>query len=269
MHSKLNLLLMVGLVVISSACSSSQTSESEVGPDEVPAAEAHTDAVPTASAETPAGDAVAPAIDGVPAADAKPAETAIPAPMADAKPADVATPVASADGAVQDYTIQKGDTLMQIAYETYGDLYKWKKVYEQNKDKIPSPSALVAGTVLKLEKPSSPVAIEKNGDRYLIKGGDTLGTISDDVYGTKKKWRQLWENNKTLIKNPNRIFAGFYLYYTMTPEEKQQSEELKGRKELAPAPMAQQEAPAVGAPTPFAPLAPAVTDERAPAAAVQ
>jgi hypothetical protein len=72
---------------------------------------------------------------------------------------------------------------------------------------------VAAGTVLKLEKPATPVTIERNGERYLIKGGDTLGTISNEVYGTTAKWRKLWDNNRQLIHNPNRIYAGFYLYY--------------------------------------------------------
>jgi len=57
------------------------------------------------------------------------------------------------------------------------------------------------------------VTIERNGEKYLIKVGDTLGLISNEVYGTKAKWKKLWENNRQLIKNPNRIFAGFNLYY--------------------------------------------------------
>ena len=37
------------------------------------------------------------------------------------------------------------------------------------------------GTVLKVERPSTSVSIQKNGDKYLIKNGDTLGTISNEV----------------------------------------------------------------------------------------
>jgi hypothetical protein len=47
----------------------------------------------------------------------------------------------------------------------------------------------------------------------MIKNGETLGTISNSVYQTPKKWKAIWENNKPLIRNPNVIFAGFTLYY--------------------------------------------------------
>lgn len=47
----------------------------------------------------------------------------------------------------------------------------------------------------------------------MIRTGETLGTISNTVYQTPKKWKDIWENNKPLIKNPNVIYAGFTLYY--------------------------------------------------------
>jgi hypothetical protein len=68
------------------------------------------------------------------------------------------------------------------------------------------------------------VTVERNGESYLIKKGDTLGLISNDVYGTTRKWKKLWENNRQLIKDPNRIYAGFYLYYV--PERKLTREEV-------------------------------------------
>jgi hypothetical protein len=68
-----------------------------------------------------------------------------------------------------------------------------------------------------------------NGDKYLIKHGDTLGTISNDLYGTSSKWKKLWKNNRELIKDPNRIFAGFYLYYTITDEERQNAPSLRSQ----------------------------------------
>jgi nucleoid-associated protein YgaU len=165
---------------------------------------------PTAENGTPPPAADANAAATPPSPDAG-AAGAAPAQTADAGGGTPPSPAGS--GTFDNYTVQNGDTLMKIAFETYGDLYRWKGILEANKDKVTNPNLIPAGTVLKVEKPATPVSIEKNGEKYLIKTGDTLGTISKDVYGTKAKWKTIWENNKQMIHDPNKIFAGFYLYY--------------------------------------------------------
>jgi len=115
-------------------------------------------------------------------------------------------------GGWSSYVVQKGETLMKIAYSNYGDVYKWKKIYNDNQDVLKDPNFVSAGVTLKLEKTSAPF-FQTNGEKYLIKNGDTLGKISNKIYGTNKKWRDLWENNKQLIRDPNKIYAGFHLFY--------------------------------------------------------
>lgn len=132
------------------------------------------------------------------------------------------------------YTVQQGDTLMKVAFENYGDLFKWRSILDANRDKIKDPNNIPAGTVLTLDSSVMPVNVARNGKQYLIKSGDTLGTISDDVYGTQRKWRRLWENNRELIHDPNRIFAGFYLYYTFTDQDRLEYEQLKGQNKAEP-----------------------------------
>jgi nucleoid-associated protein YgaU len=223
------------------------------GADGAPAATADAGAPPpppadSASTPPPAPDAPPPAppVDNAsapPAAPAAPTDTAAaPAPSAPvaAAPAPAAPSVATSSsggsGGVgpQDYTVQRGDTLMKIAFQTYGDLYKWHDIYQANQDRIKNPNDVPPGTVLKIDQPSVPVSIERNGDQYLIKVGDTLGTISTDVYGSKRKWKKLYENNKQMIKDPNKIYAGFYLFYTLTPEERQQLEQRGGPGQSKP-----------------------------------
>ena len=45
----------------------------------------------------------------------------------------------------KDYTIRKGDTLWKIAEREMGSGYRWKYLYELNKDKIKNPNKLKAG----------------------------------------------------------------------------------------------------------------------------
>jgi LysM repeat protein len=145
--------------------------------------------------------------------------------------ADMAPPPAvKGTGQMTNYAVQKGDTLMKIAFNIYGDIAQWKNLYEWNKDKLKSANALEVGDQLKYDKPASEPAIEKNGEPYMIKKGDTLGLIAGDVYGKQSKWKKLWENNRSLIHDPNRIYAGFYLYYQITEEEKREAEEIKAKR---------------------------------------
>ena len=128
-------------------------------------------------------------------------------------------------GQIEQYTVRQGDTLMKVAFNIYGDIDAWKQLYEMNRDTLKSAGSLRAGQSLKYDKPVSAPVISQNGEPYLIHKGDTLGTISNEVYATTKKWRKLWENNRELIKDPNRIYAGFYLYYQITEEEKRMAEQ--------------------------------------------
>ena len=252
MEKRIALLCVIGLTLSSAmtitGCSSSKKAEDSANAaDQLPTVDAQTDAVPATAAETPA----------VAAADAPPAPPVTP--VADEPKVAAVAPPAAAPAATGEssYTVQEGDTLMKIAFENYGDLYQWKKILEDNKDKITSANAIPKGTVLKIQS-AGPAEIARNGEKYLIKSGDTLGTISGDVYGTQSKWRKLWENNKQLIKDPNRIFAGFYLYYT--PEDPgvttKQAPMVKTEPAAAPVREPSSEAvPAVAAPAVAAPAA--------------
>lgn len=189
------------IVVFMSACSASKTTEESDGFAEQASdfEQAETDVVPLETPEVPAQ----------PAEEVATNETL---PLAE-PPAEKAPEPQVTSGEHISYTVQSGDTLMKIAFEQYGNLYEWKKIKELNSDQLEGQSQLKPGMVLKIEKPAVPVVIEKNGERYLIKHGDTLGVISNNVYGTQTRWKEIWNNNKQLIKNPNKIYAGFYLYY--------------------------------------------------------
>ena len=111
------------------------------------------------------------------------------------------------------YIVKEGDTLMKIAFQVFGDLNRWKEIYELNQNKIQNPNVLVRGTIFTIQV-FNEKKIAKNGNPYLIQRGDTLGRISTWVYGTVARWKSLWHQNAELIHDPNRIYAGFNLYYT-------------------------------------------------------
>ena len=153
---------------------------------------------------------------------------------------------AASTGGSEDYEIRGSDTLMKIAFEVYGDIYRWKEIYDANRDRIADPNRLSVGTVLRLQSPTRP-DLSNNGEKYVIKRGDTLGKIAYEIYGTPKKWKKLWDNNRQLIQDPNRIYAGFFLYYNITPQEREEAERLKQMNPMGYPPIAKEPAPAVPA----------------------
>ena len=116
-------------------------------------------------------------------------------------------------GSEKTYTVQKNETLMMVAFKLYGDYGKWKELANYNRSSLKGSTALNNGMKLKYMAPAEEFVWNPQGLPYLIRTGDTLGGISTNVYQTPKKWKMIWDNNRPLIKDPNRIFAGFTLYY--------------------------------------------------------
>jgi nucleoid-associated protein YgaU len=123
------------------------------------------------------------------------------------------SPVVSEPGSLKQYTVQKNETLMMISFKLYGDYARWKELANENASTLKGGTMVRTGMVLNYLSPAEEFVWNPQGNPYLIKTGDTLGTISKDVYATVKKWKLLWENNKPLIKDPNKIYAGFTMYY--------------------------------------------------------
>ncbi len=123
---------------------------------------------------------------------------------------DVASPVIHDNSGIAKYTVKSGDTLMLIAFSLYGNHLKWRDIAKLNGVNY---LELIVGMTLKYRVPHTPFNYRPRGTPYLIRNGDTLGTISNTVYNTNKRWRDIWNNNREIIYNPNLIFAGFTIYY--------------------------------------------------------
>lgn len=115
----------------------------------------------------------------------------------------------SFSGGIGEYHVKSGDTLLLIAFNLYGDYSRWRDISRLNNGKM----HISPGDVLQYEIPAQPFVWNPRGNPHLIRKGETLGTISRDKYGTPARWRDLYDNNRPMIKDPNLIFAGFTLYY--------------------------------------------------------
>jgi nucleoid-associated protein YgaU len=115
-------------------------------------------------------------------------------------------------GKTERYKVRRGDTLMKISFDKYGNMFRWREIYNSNKKVIQNPNLIYTGQVLVINGVQY-VVISKQGVPYLIKKGDTLKKIAAQLYGSEGKWKVIWKNNPELLRNPRQLFAGFTLYY--------------------------------------------------------
>ncbi|MGZ3693458.1 MAG: LysM peptidoglycan-binding domain-containing protein [Bdellovibrionota bacterium] len=167
-------------------------------------------------------------------------------------------------GKMDMYTVKSGDTLMKVAFTIYGDIDRWKDLQQWNAGKIKKASVLSKGMKLKYEVPLNAFEPEQHAQSYVIKKGDTLANIADEVYGRKMKFKKLQGYNAKLIRNPNRIFAGFTIFYDITAKEIAEAEARRQERMAGGGGAAPATAPEATSMVPSA-IAPPAEDLKAPA----
>ncbi len=247
------------LLLLAQSCSSSQKAGSGASPDGGPGSESAADDVGSIPEDMLADEEGAEQSETTEAAETASTETTDPfadltaentsgtdettATEATSTDAAMAVTEIGADSAanpqaMENYKVKSGDTLMKIAFSLYGDISRWKDLFDWNRGKLSKANQLKRGMTLQYEPPLQPFQVQEHGQSYLIKQGDTLAGIADEVYGRQAKFRKLQKFNADLIKNPNRIFAGFTIFYDITQQEMSEAEARRKEK------MAQQGQPA-------------------------
>ena len=144
-------------------------------------------------------------------------------PVATPQPAAATAPASPA--AKVFHTIKSGDTLSGISQKYYGTTTKWKRIQEANRDKIPDPARLRVGLKIVIpdvkapgESPDLvPVAIPPAGGAassartHTVATGESLSTIAKNYYGDEGKWRTIYDANRDVVKDPDRLKQGMKL----------------------------------------------------------
>ncbi len=115
------------------------------------------------------------------------------------------------------YIVKSGDSFWTIAEDLYGDSSLWKKLWQANIQRFPRPDMLKEGATIivpnidtgKVNLPLANTSRQASPDgtrRYVVQLGDCLGTISQDFYGTAKKWRKILEANN--LEDETSLRAG-------------------------------------------------------------
>ena len=99
------------------------------------------------------------------------------------------------------YTIRSRDTLSEIAEVFYGSTGSLNQIVEANRDIISDPDIIFPGQVLEIPNVSYPLM-------YRIRSDDTLSEIAAKFYGDDDFFDLILDANRSVISDPNLIFAG-------------------------------------------------------------
>src|SRR5688572_17485712 len=162
-----------------------------------------------------------------PASGAATNTTAAPAPQ----PAPAATPYLvtseglepTASEELKLYRWKAGDTFKALAQKYYGSTLHVARLRAANEGRdeatlaagdpvlVSVTPATAADRIARALPPNDVAAAETTwaGGLYTVKQGDMLGTISNAVYGTSKKWRKIYDANKDVLgEDPNSLKVG-------------------------------------------------------------
>ncbi|MBC7543387.1 MAG: LysM peptidoglycan-binding domain-containing protein [Candidatus Sericytochromatia bacterium] len=136
------------------------------------------------------------------------------------KPTKLAAPMAqaaqtprTADSA-RTYRVRKGDTLWDIAEAQMGSGHRWLSIYQLNKGTLSSPQQISPGQTLQIPARTTVVTAAAAAKKFKItvRPGDTLSLIAKKRLGRLDRWREIYDLNRSVLRNPRLIFPGQQLW---------------------------------------------------------
>jgi nucleoid-associated protein YgaU len=135
-----------------------------------------------------------------------------------------AQPHGAATTSATSYRVQRGDTLERIAERMLGDGKRWTDIARLNG--LGEATHLAIGQDLRLPgkqaatpaaPPAAPAASKKLAKApttvriYTVEKGDTLESIAEKQLGDKRRWREIYDFNRSRLKKPDSVDAGVKL----------------------------------------------------------
>ena len=119
--------------------------------------------------------------------------------------------------------VKKNETLSAISKKYYGSPDHAAAIARSNN--IPNPQRIRVGTRLVIaDQPGGSIgtrttarasgsnAAPRSGPRVIkVREGETLSGIAKRELGSERKWHELWEMNKKVVPDPNRLSPGITL----------------------------------------------------------
>ena len=120
---------------------------------------------------------------------------------------------------VKDHVSKYGFDLSQITFSSNGDSISVNGTAKNldEKQKILATAGNVEGVEgvednLELAEPLKFEMPDFSKTMYTVKSGDSLSKISREVYGDPNKYNTIFEANKPMLSDPNKIYPGQVLY---------------------------------------------------------
>ena len=123
------------------------------------------------------------------------------------------------------HQVRSGESLTTICRDYYGDDSLTRELAEYNglddpdqltvgrRLRIPAASELVRGRPapkrVAMNRPGTPV--DPSTATYTVKAGDVLSVIAQRTMGSAKHWRKLYDHNRDVIDDPDRLKVGTVL----------------------------------------------------------
>jgi len=123
------------------------------------------------------------------------------------------------------HTVRPGETLGAISKKYHGTTSRWREILEHNRDTVRDPRRLRPGMVLvipgteepvpetevRIVQPQSHTPVERPlipETTYRVRRGDTLSGIAKRHYGFESMWRVIYDRNRDLVPNGNKLTPG-------------------------------------------------------------
>jgi nucleoid-associated protein YgaU len=120
----------------------------------------------------------------------------------------------------EEYVVQAGETMADIAERKYGDQNKWTVIAKANRSVnpnrmrvgtkliLPSEAATVAAEAAHPETATTLQAVEGAPRSYVIQAGDALSKIAKRFYGTTAAASRIQQANPDVLKDPDFLTVG-------------------------------------------------------------
>jgi nucleoid-associated protein YgaU len=119
------------------------------------------------------------------------------------------------------YTWKAGDSFASLAERLYGSRLHAGRLATANEGR-PEASLAAGERILVPAQPAERTAAAARAaagapsgwtgtGEYVVRQGDVLSKISQEVYGTSKKWRRIFDANRDVLSDPNALRTGMRL----------------------------------------------------------